>query len=188
MEKKLNLVNYVVSTPGRRKPHWVCHVNMLKHYFEREPANPVRLVGTVSESPSIVESDEQDEPADTKDPEGQMPPVKLSNSDVLLKIDVELQHLPAEHRDDVKSLVFQFKPMCSDAPGLTTRPVHDADVRDTKPMKQHPYQMNPEKATVIKQKVQYTLENGLIEPSQSNYNNNNNNNNSNLFIKRKYLT
>ena len=53
--------------------------------------------------------------------------------------------------------------------GLPTWAVHDVDVGDSKPIKQHPYRVNPAKAAVIKQEVQYMLDNGLIEPSQSSY-------------------
>ena len=35
VEKKVNDLNYVVSTPDRRKTKRLCHINMLKQYFER---------------------------------------------------------------------------------------------------------------------------------------------------------
>ena len=36
VEKKVNDLNYVVSTPDRRKTKRLCHINMLKQYFERQ--------------------------------------------------------------------------------------------------------------------------------------------------------
>jgi hypothetical protein len=35
IESKLSDVNYVVKIPGRRKEKRVCHINMLKEYFDR---------------------------------------------------------------------------------------------------------------------------------------------------------
>lgn len=41
IERKISDVNYVVSTPGRRKQKQVCHINMLKEYHERCDRNLV---------------------------------------------------------------------------------------------------------------------------------------------------
>jgi len=37
VEQQLGLVDYVISTPDRRKTKRVCHVNLLKPYHDREP-------------------------------------------------------------------------------------------------------------------------------------------------------
>jgi len=37
VEQQLGPVDYVISTPDRRKTKRVCHVNLLKPYHEREP-------------------------------------------------------------------------------------------------------------------------------------------------------
>ena len=36
IERRVNELNYVVATPDRRKSKRLCHVNMLKKYFERQ--------------------------------------------------------------------------------------------------------------------------------------------------------
>ena len=36
IEDCVNDVNYVVSTPDRRKPRLLCHINMLKEYHTRD--------------------------------------------------------------------------------------------------------------------------------------------------------
>ena len=46
IESKISDVNYVVKTPGRRKEKRVCHVNMLKEYFDRSDRNFVKPVST----------------------------------------------------------------------------------------------------------------------------------------------
>ena len=35
IDRKINDLNYVVNTPGRRKENRVCHINMIKEYFNR---------------------------------------------------------------------------------------------------------------------------------------------------------
>ena len=49
--KKISSQNYVVETPNRKKKYQVCHVNMLKHYIERDEKHeliPEMIVGEVS--------------------------------------------------------------------------------------------------------------------------------------------
>lgn len=45
--------------------------------------------------------------------------------------------------------------------------MHDVDVGDTLPIKQHPYCVNPEKRSRLKQQVQYMLDHNIAEPSWS---------------------
>ena len=47
--------------------------------------------------------------------------------------------------------------------------IHDVDVGDAQPIKQHPYRLNPQKEEYLKNEVQYLLDNDFIEPSQSNW-------------------
>ena len=61
VEKRLNAVNYVINTPDRRKSRRVCHVNMLKQYFKRDPANPVGLVRTVHDASPVTELEGREE-------------------------------------------------------------------------------------------------------------------------------
>ena len=44
VESKLGDLNYLISTPDRRKGKRVCHINMLKPYFDRETAEHNPLV------------------------------------------------------------------------------------------------------------------------------------------------
>ena len=50
IEQKLGPVDYIVSTPDRRKTKRVCHVNLLKQYHERDPC----FVTCVTTEPVIV--------------------------------------------------------------------------------------------------------------------------------------
>ena len=54
--------------------------------------------------------------------------------------------------------------MCQQA--RTNKIFHDVDVGDAKPIKQHPYRSNPVKQQILKQQIQYLLENDFTEPSK----------------------
>ena len=46
---------------------------------------------------------------------------------------------------------------------------HDVDVGGARPIKQHPYRVNPMKLKLIQKEVKYMLEHNIIERSQSNW-------------------
>ena len=51
IESKVNDLNYVVNTPGRRKERRVCHVNMIKEYIDGDDnveVNTNNVYGIVS--------------------------------------------------------------------------------------------------------------------------------------------
>ena len=47
VDKRVSDLNYILITPDRRRQHQLCHVNMLKSYFDLNnpdtKAHPVRL-------------------------------------------------------------------------------------------------------------------------------------------------
>jgi len=55
----------------------------------------------------------------------------------------------------------------TDTLGCTSNVVHDVEVGDQRPIKQHPYRLGPGKAQIVRDEVKYMLDNDLIEPSQS---------------------
>ena len=167
IEKKLSEVNYVVSTPDRRKSRRVCHINMLKRYHERAPTVSVGMVGQVTTP--LSDDENVDCPSDSLRAEGDAVPIRLSNSEVLDNLEAELSHLTNEQRCDVRGLFYDHPSICSDTLGLTTWAVHDVDVGDSPPIKQHPYRLNPMKAAAVQKEVQYMLDHGLVEPSQSSW-------------------
>ena len=56
IEQKVNEVDYIVKTPGRRKEKRLCHVNMLKPYHGREDNETPVMVAMNC----VVKNDEQD--------------------------------------------------------------------------------------------------------------------------------
>lgn len=161
---KVNDLNYVVKTTGRRKERRLCHINTLKEYVDRNEnkSKPVMVIKTEDSDCSFNEnSNDRDNLTDDSCP------VKLLNSDILANLDKKLSHLPEDKRDEMKSLIFQFKHLFPDIPSRTDVVVHDIDVGDTRPIKQHPYRVNPTKAQQMRKEIEYMLENEIIERSSS---------------------
>ncbi|XP_041484226.1 uncharacterized protein LOC121430866 [Lytechinus variegatus] len=172
--KQLNSVNYVVSTPDRRKCRRVCHINMLKRYYERESSAPV-VVATMSDVAvtALEEDTEGSKPCGKgacghSDLKEAIPP-KLSNSETVRDLDEVLDYLPEGRRRDIIDLIGDFPSLSSDVPGRTSLAVHDVDVGDVDPIKQHPYRLNPTKRDQVRAEVQMMLNNDIIEPSKSSW-------------------
>ena len=84
-------------------------------------------------------------------------------------IDSKLAHLTQSQQQDLKELFSEYEQLFSDVPSRTDTIIHDVDVGDAQPIKQHPYRLNPQKDEYLKNEVQYLLDNDFIEPSQSNW-------------------
>ena len=164
VDKKLSDLNYIVNTPGRRKQKQLCHINMLKKYIDRDSSfiSSVNLVNTVppeqnqmnSEDMNFVKSD----PASSK----------LKNSDILKDLDQKLSHLSSDKRLELKQLILEYEHLFPDIPSKTGKIYHNVELIDgSKPVKQHPYRMNPVKQQILRDEVQYLLVNDFIIPSQS---------------------
>jgi len=165
-------INYVVSTPGRRKKTQLCHVNMLKAYHSR--ANILGKSKSDDIIPDVtlnVTSDKSYEGGEETQPEGDfevtIQPVKLGNSQVLNDLDSKLSHLTQPQANELKALLNEYKDLFPDVPGRAEGMYHDVDVGDARPIKQHPYRVNPVKREIMKAEVEYMLENKIIEPCTS---------------------
>ena len=180
-------LNYVVKTPDRRKKTQLCHVNMLKKYVERgnypkcdpvcvsvglsvENSDTIECIYRVPECENTRDSnaqclytdDIQDEDVEVNDYN-----MKLKNSDVLANIDDLVTHLPHDHQEQIIALIQKHTNLFPDTPSVTHVAMHDIDVGDTPPIKQHPYRLNPQKMKHLKDEIDYMLENEIIEPSHS---------------------
>ena len=160
VEKKENDVNYVIVTPDRRKTKQLCHVNMLKPYYERKSG--VQVVQTIE-----VNNNRNTE--DTTELFNLSESTKVHNSDVLRDIDTKLSHLNESQCSDIKALIQEYQSLFPDVPSRTDRIAHDVEINDALPIKQHPYRLNPTKQRYLEAEIDYLLENDFIEPSQSNW-------------------
>ena len=150
--KKLNDVNYIISTPDRIKETRVCHVNMLKLFHTRNLNVVCCISDNLSDQP-IDESFDVD--------------FRINNSELLNKIDDQLNHLNANQHFELKTIICNYRDVFSDSPGLTNKIEHDIDVGDAAPIKQAPYRLNPKKVELVKAEIKSMLEADIIEPSHS---------------------
>ena len=73
--------------------------------------------------------------------------MRLSNFEILINLDEKLKHLSSPKKTQIESLFMAIFP---DAPGITTAAVHNVDVGEVVPIKQHPYHVNPAKRDYIR--------------------------------------
>ena len=77
----------------------------------------------------------------------------------------KIEHLPSSKQQDILGLVSDFGTIFPDVPGKTTAALHDIEVGDASPIKQHPYRLNPIKLQHLKKEIKYMLDNDIIELS-----------------------
>ena len=153
--------NYVLSTPGRRKQCARVHVNLLKLYEGGEVVAVAYtgVDGTVPTEPCSQGRD--DFVLDRAD-------AKLENGAMLRDLKSGLAHLSDEQAGEVEGLLRSFPETMSDVPTQTPLLQHDVILTaGATPIKQHPYRLSPEKRKIMREEVQYLIENGFAVPSQS---------------------
>ena len=92
---------------------------------------------------------------------------KLKNPDILKDLDQKLSHLSSDKRLELKQIILEYEHLFLDIPSKTDKIYHDVEfIDDSKPVKQG-YRMNPVKQQILREEVQYLLDNDFIEPSQS---------------------
>ena len=168
IESKISDVNYVVKTPGRRKEKRVCHVNILKEYFDRSDRNFVKPVSTFANI-NCVENCVEPECDVENNEKDFIQSVRLTNSEILTNPEVKLRHLTAHQKEEVLQLMKEYTLIFPDVPKKTNAALHDVIVGDASPIKQHPYRLNPLKLQYMRKEIQYMLENDIIEPSNSDW-------------------
>ena len=166
VERRVNNVDYVVSTPDRRKQRQLCHINMLKEYHMREedsadhPAIPVALVMVTDGNSSPNDTEDM---VDLSDDCG----VRLNNSQILSNLKAKLGHLTQSQSAELEATIQGNLKLFPDVPSRTNAVYHDVDVGEAEPVKQPPYRVNPQKQKLLQQEVEYMLKNDLIERSHS---------------------
>ena len=162
VDRKLGKETYAVSTPDRRKTKRVCHINMLKKYCDRTDDVPVNVVHVQEDVPSDAEN-----PSDVDFKSGMIP--RVENSKVMSNPEILLNHLSVSEREDVVGIFEEFPEVCSDTLGCAKGTVHKVDVGENEPIKQHPYRLHPNKKMQVNKEVEFMLENGIIESSDSSW-------------------
>ena len=160
--RKASDLNYVVSTPDRRKATQMCHINMIKPYHESDKVNPVLAIFRSDCAHS--QSNTPEEFVQKNDH-----PMRLQNSEILADLTAVVVHLSHDEKREMTNLIWDFRKLFPDTPKQVTITQHDVDVGEATPVKQHPYRVNPQKAEAIRQEVEYMLNHGIIERSQSSW-------------------
>nr|XP_027212302.1 uncharacterized protein LOC113805498 [Penaeus vannamei] len=163
--EKINDINYVIATPGRRKKKKVVHINLLKKYHPRRPeaASALCAIFVPEERGDTAASPEMESDFDVGDVG-----FKLQNSDILKNPNSKISHLSHEQQQDILCVLQQFSDVLGDIPRQTHLVTHDVKLVDGAiPVKQAPYRMSPYKAKIMEEEVSFLLKNGLAELSES---------------------
>ena len=130
IDKKTSDLNYIINTPGRRKNKQICHVNMLKQYFDRDSSisKPITVVNTVPQESNVFEPEVNSDFIDKSDPG----PSKLENSDILRNLNNKLSHLEPSQQEELKQLIHEYEHLFPDIPTRTDKIYHGVIVEDSK--------------------------------------------------------
>ncbi len=91
----------------------------------------------------------------------------LESSIVLENLNDKLAHMELEKKEKIREIIEKFSSLFPDAPRKTNMVIHDVDVGEAEPIKQHPYRVNPRKREIMRKEVEYMSEHDLIEPSEN---------------------
>ena len=159
--RKVSELDYVIATPDRRKQTRLCHVNMLKEYCSRGRAREQTRDGKpkVPVLPFVLAgAGEVQEELGSRVPER-----RLNNSESMANLDSQLSHLSIPERTELIALLASHQSLFPDVPSQTTWVVHDIDVGDASPVKQHPYRTSPAKRALLQQEIAYMTEHGIVQ-------------------------
>ena len=158
--KKVSDLSYIISTPNRRQKSRLVHVNLLKPYFERENAKLAKPSGKVAYANIQDEPEYLDFNVTDND-------FQLKNSEIVKAPSILTSHLLPSHQSDLNNLILNFKDLFTDTPRQTSLISHDIKLTEDSAIKQQPYRLPPYKQTIMRKEIEFLLNNGLAEPSDS---------------------
>lgn len=167
IEKKISDLNYVICTPDQRKKKRICHINMLKKYIERNngaTAKPVSTLTNINTTNQFEHCLDNNKDICSKEKDI-VYGLHLKISEILSNLNVK--YLPDNEIKEIFSLVNDFRNLFPDVPSKKTTTQHDVLVGDEKPIKHHPYHVNPIKVQHLRKEINFILDNDIIEPSNS---------------------
>ncbi|KAI2644501.1 Transposon Ty3-I Gag-Pol polyprotein [Labeo rohita] len=173
IQSKVVETDYIIRTPERRRKTRLCHVNMLKWYLSRADAVDGNIKVSVCDSVNErVLLQNQAFPTDDVDDGLNVSMEVLSggclkNSEVLLTLSSQLSYLSNEQQQDIRKLLESFPNLFNDVPLGTSVILHDINVGNALPVKQHAYRCPISKREAMKLEVTYLLQNGFAIPSSS---------------------
>jgi hypothetical protein len=109
--KKVNDLNYIVKTPGRRKSKQLCHINMIKQYYDRSDVDRPNVESVATTGTEVTKSDK-----DSHTHGYDQSTLRLKNSDILSELRCKRSHLPDNKQKELKSLIQEFSRLFPDVP------------------------------------------------------------------------
>jgi len=176
VKQKMSETDYMLYTPDRKRQTRVCHINMIKAYHDREMPEVKASDETAGPAVSSVAIAVELKPfsgisgADEDGVVLRNAPqqcARLANSEILEDLHSYLNHLTADQETDIVQIIFDFNCLFSDVPKQTNVLQHDIVVNGARPIKQNAYRINAVKKSIMRQEVNYLLENDLARPSCS---------------------
>ena len=174
VEKRMSELVYAVITPDRRKSKQICHINMLKPFYDREQIvaghknDKGERESKSDEVKPVLPFDTVEMPPTTQDFQLSECGPALKNSNVLENLESEkLSHLSLSQQVDIVSLVNEYSHIFSDVPKKIKTVIHDILLTSDVPVKQHPYRLNPEKQQALDKEIKYMLDNDIIKRGNS---------------------
>ncbi|XP_068250381.1 uncharacterized protein [Palaemon carinicauda] len=165
----LSKVNYVISTPDRRKDTQLVHVNLLKRYQSRVNSVPPRV--TLVTTSTLRSKDDYPVVTTNEDPDEEPELISISdltNSEIMGKLDSFLSHLSTNESKELNSLLTSFQDLCTDDPGTCNLIQHDILLEPgTQPIRQPFYRAIGKKLESLRSEVQYLIDHKLAVPSTS---------------------
>jgi len=161
VEEQLGPVDYVISTPDRRKSKRVCHVNLLKQYIERDPT--WKMTVSTSDSSADLTAGSADVSLQTSSPICTVNTSSLPTNSVVFD-----DRVSPTQQSDLKKMLDEYSSIFSNVPGKTTLAVHHIEVPSgTRPIRCTPYRLGPEKSAVLKNEIADLMKLGIIGESSS---------------------
>jgi RNase H-like domain found in reverse transcriptase/Reverse transcriptase (RNA-dependent DNA polymerase)/Integrase zinc binding domain/Integrase core domain/SCAN domain len=155
--EKLGPVDYVISTPERRKTRRICHVNLLRPYRQRDLTTYPDLPGFAATVNVVYDENDVTLPS--------------INGNITKLSSKNLEQLTPQQQSELVSIFSEFDGVFSDKPGRTTLCEHHIELMPgAKPVFCRPYRMSPDKAKILKDEVTSLLEQGIVEEAPSNGN------------------
>lgn len=186
VDEKVSDLNYVVRTPDRRKRVQLCHINLLKPYYERVPTLPFSFNSGKSKSPEcpvssvlhsvtsplmqsskLPKSEGELEEGEVQTPGEEVMSGKLNNSAYLKDLTSKLSYLSKDLCDDLSWLLEKYHVLFPDTPTRTNVLEHDIELGDSKPIKQRFYRIPLPKKQFLSQEIEYMLQNKIARPTFS---------------------
>ena len=92
IKEEVSDLNYIVSTPDRRKNTQRCHINMLKSFVNRNKNNVVQCANIIKHV--LQNCNNVCDTQNSQDIKNEIPGLsRLQNSDILCTLNSKLQHL-----------------------------------------------------------------------------------------------